>query len=294
MVGYAELVGFLIPKEFIMKSGIPAKDMGDELAAQGRFGDTIIAHISPREAAMLKMMGGSGSINPKTGILEFWGEGGSDPDSSADDDGADVAGDSSMGGGDMGGGGWGYGGSDPDSSSVDDGGFLGGVEGVADTEDEGFFSSMYSSFVSGLNTFFDDPIGSIASVPGAISRGLMKVAEDPFGYAFDIAKNTVAKGGLMALGLPGLAAQGAIIGGNYLAGKAGFNLRDTVSNLNTGTFSEIESGIPSGTQTGGTSLASNSFDTSSANTPMSLSTRSIIPSYNPSRNQYQSLTGLKG
>lgn len=281
-----------------MKSGIPAKDMGNELAAQGRFGDTMIAHITPREAAILKMMGGSGSINPKTGILEFWGEGGSDPDSSADDDGADVAGDSSMGDGDMGGGGWGYGGSDPDSSSVDDGGFLGGVEGVADTEDEGFFSSMYSSFVSGLNTFFDDPVGSIASVPGVVARGikneLTSLVENPGVWALDKAKNIAAKGGLMTLGVPGWAAQGIVTGGNLLAEKAGFNFRSALANSNTGTFSEIESGIPSGIQAGGTNLADNSFDTSSANTPMSLSTRSIIPSYNPSRNQYQSLTGLRG
>jgi len=43
------------------------------LAAKGRGGDTILAHINPQEAAMLKAMGGSGTINPATGIMEFKG-----------------------------------------------------------------------------------------------------------------------------------------------------------------------------------------------------------------------------
>ena len=41
------------------------------VAAAGRNGDSMLAHINPREAAMLKRMGGSGRINPQTGLLEF-------------------------------------------------------------------------------------------------------------------------------------------------------------------------------------------------------------------------------
>ncbi len=41
------------------------------VAAQGRDGDTMLAHINPQEAAMLKAMGGSGTINPKTGLREY-------------------------------------------------------------------------------------------------------------------------------------------------------------------------------------------------------------------------------
>jgi hypothetical protein len=37
----------------------------------GRGGDTILAHINPQEAALLKRMGGSGTINPNTGLPEF-------------------------------------------------------------------------------------------------------------------------------------------------------------------------------------------------------------------------------
>lgn len=42
------------------------------LAAQGRHGDTMLAHINPQEAEMLKRSGGAGSINPKTGLPEYF------------------------------------------------------------------------------------------------------------------------------------------------------------------------------------------------------------------------------
>ena len=46
--------------------------LDDQLAPMGRRGDMMLAHITPREAMALKMMGGSGSINPRTGLMEFW------------------------------------------------------------------------------------------------------------------------------------------------------------------------------------------------------------------------------
>lgn len=48
------------------------------LRSKGRKGDTILAHINPEEAALLKRRGGAGTINPDTGLMEFYdGEGGS-------------------------------------------------------------------------------------------------------------------------------------------------------------------------------------------------------------------------
>jgi hypothetical protein len=41
------------------------------VANSGRFGDTMLAHINPREAQLLRKHGGSGTINPKTGLPEF-------------------------------------------------------------------------------------------------------------------------------------------------------------------------------------------------------------------------------
>ena len=43
-----------------------------DLAQYGRHGDTMLAHITPEEAALLKSRGGSGTINPVTGLPEFF------------------------------------------------------------------------------------------------------------------------------------------------------------------------------------------------------------------------------
>lgn len=45
--------------------------LGQLLQSYGRGKDTILAHITPEEAEMLKDRGGRGSTNPQTGLLEF-------------------------------------------------------------------------------------------------------------------------------------------------------------------------------------------------------------------------------
>lgn len=45
--------------------------MAEEVRRAGRGKDTILAHITPREAALLKARGGSGELNPNTGLPEF-------------------------------------------------------------------------------------------------------------------------------------------------------------------------------------------------------------------------------
>ena len=56
------------------QSGQPhgLKALAQELPKYGRYGDSIVAHINPQEAAMLKAMGGSGTINPVTGLPEYF------------------------------------------------------------------------------------------------------------------------------------------------------------------------------------------------------------------------------
>jgi len=44
----------------------------DRLASKGRYGDTMVAHINPQEAQMLMNKGGAGTINPMTGLPEFY------------------------------------------------------------------------------------------------------------------------------------------------------------------------------------------------------------------------------
>lgn len=68
-----------------MKTKAAAK----HLQSMGTGGDTILAHINPEEAAMLKAGGGSGKPNPKTGLLSFGGYEG---------EGTDFAGDGYRGG----------------------------------------------------------------------------------------------------------------------------------------------------------------------------------------------------
>ena len=52
-----------------VEMGLP--EMAERLAAAGRGKDSILAHINPREAKLLKAHGGSGKKNPRTGIMEF-------------------------------------------------------------------------------------------------------------------------------------------------------------------------------------------------------------------------------
>ena len=51
---------------------IAMKGYAQEMAQKGRFGDTMLAHISPEEAQMLQAAGGAGTINPETGLPEYF------------------------------------------------------------------------------------------------------------------------------------------------------------------------------------------------------------------------------
>lgn len=48
------------------------REAAEDLRGYGRHGDTMLAHISPAEALMLRAMGGSGTINPHTGLPEYF------------------------------------------------------------------------------------------------------------------------------------------------------------------------------------------------------------------------------
>jgi len=58
--------------KLLMKSlsaDLPA--LAELIRSQGRGRDTVLAHITPKEAALLKKRGGSGAMNPSTGLPEF-------------------------------------------------------------------------------------------------------------------------------------------------------------------------------------------------------------------------------
>jgi len=55
----------------LLKVEMTLPEMARKLAAAGRGKDSILAHINPKEAALLKNQGGRGEPNPETGIIEF-------------------------------------------------------------------------------------------------------------------------------------------------------------------------------------------------------------------------------
>jgi hypothetical protein len=63
----------------------------DVLAMQRKYPeDSLVAHISPWEADLLSSLGGAGTVNPGTGLLQFgWAGGGGDSDSESGDEGND-------------------------------------------------------------------------------------------------------------------------------------------------------------------------------------------------------------
>ena len=65
------------------------KSIAKMLSKKGRGGDTMLAHITPKEAKILKEAGGAGTVNPDTGLLEFY-DGGFDIGSYGYDFGADY------------------------------------------------------------------------------------------------------------------------------------------------------------------------------------------------------------
>lgn len=55
----------------ILKADMSLPFLAEKLRKKGRGKDTMLAHITPREAKILKEMGGSGTINPDTGLPEY-------------------------------------------------------------------------------------------------------------------------------------------------------------------------------------------------------------------------------
>jgi hypothetical protein len=49
------------------------KHLYADIAAMGDGGDTALAHVNLTEIALLKAHGGAGTINPRTGLVEFKG-----------------------------------------------------------------------------------------------------------------------------------------------------------------------------------------------------------------------------
>lgn len=56
----------------LTRVGTDLRQIAALLRSKGRYGDTVLAHINPQEAALLKARGGAGTPNPETGLPEFF------------------------------------------------------------------------------------------------------------------------------------------------------------------------------------------------------------------------------
>ena len=52
-------------------SSFQVRSLAKQLSDKGRRGDTELAHVNPFEKELLKYIGGSGTINPNTGLREY-------------------------------------------------------------------------------------------------------------------------------------------------------------------------------------------------------------------------------
>jgi len=71
--GYYKAIWDKLPADYRDRLKI-SKEGGDieNLADKGRFGDTELAHVNKFEKALLESLGGSGTVNPETGLDEYW------------------------------------------------------------------------------------------------------------------------------------------------------------------------------------------------------------------------------
>lgn len=179
-----------------MAAGI--KGLAQNIQSMGRNGDSILAHIMPEEAAMLKRMGGSGTVNPKTGLLEFFGF--------SDFGGGMVSEGGSMGGVDYNDGGANFGGQDVNTG----GGGYAWSGGSGNGRDS---SPSREGGSSGRGSFSDFGGGMVSS--GAPMGGANYSAQPSGGGGFGVptivsnAFNSVSNAASSVANMLGLSMQGA-------------------------------------------------------------------------------------
>jgi len=188
-------------------------DWSEYLGRQGRYGDTMVAHINPREAAILQALGGKGSVNPRTGLREYWDDGGNDPGGV---------------GGDTGSTGYGGGYSDTASQADIDAGLAGrsnamssAYGSVAEQQDKDMAASWGT-----LQGVMDDPlsIGNIVNAFAEMTPMQALSAIATYGLPALALASAFATGGLT--GLIGTAVPAAVTGVMGKEAKSGFGFAD--------------------------------------------------------------------
>jgi hypothetical protein len=75
MPSMSDMPPAMMPTMNFKKGGIASlslPEMAEKVENAGRNGDTMLAHITPEEAGILQLLGGSGTINPYTGQPEYF------------------------------------------------------------------------------------------------------------------------------------------------------------------------------------------------------------------------------
>lgn len=220
----------------------------NHVASLGRGNDTMIAHINPQEAQMLKRFGGSGKANPNTGLIEFDGD---DGGGGGGDGGGGFGGGDGFGGGGVAdtGGGAGFGGDFGGTADfgagdgpADGGGSNGGFGGDISAADAsalaggGDFSgaAMGGAFgdVIGINgdgspifgpaNDISDAIATNATAPGVVANN----AGISFGPS--AVTDTNAQTGLVGLAIGGIS---SLVSGAISAAAPAIGLANGASNL---------------------------------------------------------------
>lgn len=179
------------------------KRAAEALDDYGRNGDTLVAHISPSEAALLKALGGSGTVNPHTGLLEFF-EGSTAADSHGSNSdgysGADHGGHGHGGGGSSGGD---YGGRDEGERAL--------AAAQAAAPGQGLFAdATYDTHGYGPATLAG---GRMLGAPGAwVGRQIDKAVANPISTLANLAFGAVPVLGAVntAMGVAGLPTVGSV------------------------------------------------------------------------------------
>lgn len=241
-------------------------EVGKSIQSQGKNGDTILAHINPQEAQLLKEMGGSGTVNPATGLPQFYfgdisSYGGSTPSSSgsmAEARAADresVSGYSSSGGGQS----WSGGGRDSSSSNQSPtwsgSGSSSGSIAAARTADRGSVSG-YSSSGGGVSPVLSPTGVGGGSIPMGQRDAQTAQANrpEPSVPSYDLMSGLQIGGTNNLSNLGQLAAVPAFTGTSIAPQPTSVDLGNTAPQLSDIDFSNISPGMYQGaTMPGGIS-----------------------------------------
>jgi hypothetical protein len=222
-------------------------DLARILGMQGRYGDTLVAHISPSEAAALRQMGGAGTRNPRTGLLEFWANGGGP--GGAGFGGSGVHGGADTGGGARSGGRGAVGNHSGAASSGATGGDIGGSSSGSG-KDDGSGGSYQDSDSGGWGT--NDLAGGLGTDVFGQDSELGQFIDRVGGFLSDVADGIgtgVTVGGMTGtpIGLLGGAALGAAYGAYHNLTKdddsdGGMNRNDGTPGVGEGIGGAVQDG----------------------------------------------------